>query len=61
MERKTPAAANGNRGLEMLAGGFHGPLTLATYRAQLIASRYAIPIQTAAIVAGLYFMEANHG
>ena len=52
MERKTPTACSG-RGLEMLAGGFHGPLTLATYRAQLIASRHALPIETAALVAAL--------
>ncbi len=52
MERKTPAACSG-RGLEMLAGGFHSPLTLATYRAQLMASRYALPFETAELVAAL--------
>ena len=52
MERKTPTA-QGGRGLEMLAGGFHVPLTLATYRAQHLASRYALPIETAALVATL--------
>ena len=60
MERKTPAACGG-RGLEMLAGGFHGPLTLAKYRAQHIASRYALPIETAALVAALALGGAHHG
>ena len=52
MERKTPTAGESGRGVEMLAG-FHCPHTLAAYRAQLFASRYAIPIETAALVAAL--------
>ena len=47
MESKTPAAC-GDRGLEMLAG-FQRPLNLSAYRAQLIASRYALPIETTAL------------
>ena len=54
MERETPTACGcSGRGLELLGGSFHVPHTLAAYRAQLFASRYAIPIETAALVAAL--------
>lgn len=59
MKRKTPTAQSG-RGLEML-GGFHGPVTLATYRAQHFASRYALTIETAALVAALTLGSGHHG
>ena len=59
MEPKTPTARSG-RGLDML-GGIHGSVTLSTYRAQLFASRYAIPIETAALVAALALEGAHHG
>lgn len=59
MERKTPTACSG-RGLEMLAGGFHRPLTLVAFRAQLIASRYALPLETAAVVAALALGSGDH-
>jgi hypothetical protein len=52
MERKTPAA-RGDRGSETLPGGFDGPFTTTAYRAQIIASRYALPAETAALVAAL--------
>jgi hypothetical protein len=59
MEKKTPTA-NG-RGMETLAGNFHAHLSLNSYRAQLIASRYALPIETAAIMAAFAFGGAAHG
>ena len=59
MEMKRPAATNG-RAMEKLGGDFHCPFTLSTFRAQLIASRYALPLETAAIVAGLAF-GGHHG
>jgi hypothetical protein len=34
-------------------------ITLASYRAQVIAARFAVPLETAAILAILYFMEAR--
>lgn len=52
MERKTPAA-RGDRGHETLPGGFHGSLTTTAYRAQILASRYALPPETAVLVAAL--------
>lgn len=58
-ERKTPAA-NG-RGVEMLPGDFRAPFTLAAYRAQSLAARFAIPIETAALVAALAWGGAGHG
>lgn len=60
MQNKTPAATN-SRGLETLAGNFHAPFTLSGYRAQLIAGRFALPIEHAAIVAALAFGGAHHG
>jgi len=35
--------------------------SLSTFRAQLVASRYALPLETAAIVAALAFGGAAHG
>ena len=61
MERQTPAA-QGDRGMEKLGGQFHDLDTLTTYRAQHIAARYAIPIQSAAIIAAFAFHGGNaHG
>jgi hypothetical protein len=60
MERKTPAA-QGGRGMELLAGASVAPITLTTLRAQHIAARYALPIEQAAIVAALAFGGAHHG
>jgi hypothetical protein len=51
MKAKTPAA-NG-RGMETLTGNFLAPITLASYHAQLIAARYALPFETAALVAAM--------
>lgn len=59
MKTKTPAA-NG-RGVEMLTGDFHTPFTLATFRAQSFAARFAIAIETAALVAALAWGGAHHG
>ncbi|MDE1915015.1 MAG: hypothetical protein KGJ57_04980 [Sphingomonadales bacterium] len=36
-------------------------LTLSALQIQHLAARYAIPVETAAIMAGLVFMEARHG
>lgn len=60
MERKTPAASSG-RGMELLAGASVAPLTLTAYRAQHLASRFALPIETAAILAALAFGGNAHG
>ena len=61
METKTPAAA-GSRDLGTLGGIFQTPFTLANYRAQVIASRFAVPLEAAAIVAALAFAGgAHHG
>ena len=60
MESKTPTAGESGRGVEMLAG-FLRPHTLASYRAQHFASRYALPIETAALVAALALEGAPHG
>ena len=57
METKTPTAGSG-RGLDML-GGIDGSVTLPTYRAQLFASRYALPIETATLVAALALGGCN--
>ena len=42
-----------------MLGGIDGSVTLPTYRAQLFASRYAIPIDTAALVAALALGGCN--
>ena len=60
MKHKTPAARS-SRGLETLAGNLQAPLTVAAYRAQLIAARYAMPLNHAAIVASLAFGGVGHG
>lgn len=54
MAKKTPAATNGS-GMETLPGNFQAPLTLSTLRIQHLAARYALPLETAAIVAALAF------
>lgn len=58
MERKTPAATNG-RGMETLPGNFHAPFTLTAYRAQHLAARFPLPIETAAIMAAFAFGGAH--
>ncbi len=60
MARKTPAA-RGDRGMETLPGNFHTSFALTSYRTQATACRYALPIETAAIVAALAFGGARHG
>jgi len=59
MERKAPAAL-GSEGRETLGGGFSGPFSTTAYRAQIVAARYALPIETAAIIAALAW-GAHHG
>lgn len=39
---------------------FQDALSLAGYRAQLFASRYALPVETAALVAALALGSAHH-
>ena len=39
----------------------HDVLSLATYRTQHFAARYALPIETAALVAALALEGAHHG
>ena len=60
MARKTPAAMGG-RGAETLVGPSAPILTLATIRAQHVAARYGLPIETAAIVAALAFGGGVNG
>ena len=58
MAKKTPAV-NG-RGMETLTGIFHGPITLAAFQTQRLAARFALPLETAAILATLAFGGAAH-
>ena len=60
MERKTPAA-HSDRGMETLPGNFQAPFTLPSYRAQHLAARFALPPETAAILAALVFAGGTHG
>jgi hypothetical protein len=62
MEWKTPTGRTG-RGLEMLAGASDPSITLAAYRAQHLAARFALPIEQAAMIATLAFAHggAHHG
>lgn len=47
---------------DILGGPSHDSLTLTTYRLQCLAARYALPVETAAIVAALAFAGgAHHG
>ena len=59
MAKKTPAVTG--RGMETLSGNFQAPITLTSYRAQHLAARFALPIETAAIVAALAFAGGAHG
>ena len=52
MKRIAPAAKS-DRGHETLPGGFSGPYTTTAYRSQIIAAKYALPLETAAIIAVL--------
>ena len=60
MKRNTPAA-QGGRGVELLAGASTAPITLTAYRAQHLAARYGLAVETAATVAALHFGGAHHG
>jgi hypothetical protein len=60
MEQKAPAA-RGDEGRETLGGGFSGSFTTTAYRAQIVAARFAIPLETAAIIAALAFGGSQHG
>jgi hypothetical protein len=60
MERKTPTALGG-RGMEKLAGGSNASFSTMAYRAQIVAARYALPLETAAIIAALAFGGSQHG
>jgi hypothetical protein len=59
MKTKTPPVGEVSRGLP--ASFTPANLTLSALRVQHLTARYALPIETAAIVAGLVFMEAHHG
>ena len=59
MAKKTPTA-NGE-GMETLPGNFQAPFTLTSYRAQHLAARFALPLETAAILAALAFAGGTHG
>jgi len=59
--KPTTPAAQGGRGGDMLAGASSAPITLAAYRAQRLAARFALPIEQAAIVAALAFGGGAHG
>lgn len=57
---KNPTPTKGSRAFSVAPASITLPI-LTTYRAQLIASRFALPIETAAIIAGLVFMGGAHG
>ena len=57
MKRMTPAA-QGDRGHEMLGCSFSGT---TAYRAQILASRYALSLESAAIIAALAWEQMHHG
>lgn len=58
MERKTPTAWGG-RGMEKLAGGSDVSLSTTAYGAQIVATRFAVPLETAVIIAALAFGGAH--
>ena len=60
MKRMTPAA-QGDRGHETLGGSFTGTLTTTAYRAAILASRYALTTESAAIIAALAWEQMHHG
>ena len=60
MERKTPAA-QGDRGVEKLAGDFQVLNTPTIYQVQLLIARYALSFESAAIIAALAFEGGHHG
>jgi len=57
--QKTPPKGEVSHG--RLASFTPETFSLSTLRAQLVASRYALPLETAAIVAALAFGGAAHG
>jgi len=59
MAKKTPAVTG--RGVEVLTCFSSAQTITATLRIQYLASRYALPLETAAIVAALAFGGAAHG
>ncbi|MBN9146235.1 MAG: hypothetical protein BGP00_06055 [Novosphingobium sp. 63-713] len=60
MKTKTPNLAVGAS--RNSCGGIScDTFTLSAFRAQHLASRYALPLETAAIVAALAFGGAHHG
>jgi len=59
MKSKTPATAEVSRGL--LPSFSPANLSLSTLRAQHVANRYALPAETAAIIAALAFGGTAHG
>ena len=60
MERKTPAA-QGDRGVEKLAGHFHALNTPTAFQVQHLIARHALTFETAAIIAALAFGGSHHG
>lgn len=60
MERKTPAAQR-DRGVEKLAGNLHALNTPTAFQVQHLISRYALTVESAAIIAALAFGGGHHG
>ena len=57
-ENPTP---KGRASCDMVSTASHEPYTLTALRLQFLASRFALPIETAAIIAALAFGGAAHG
>ena len=57
MTAKTPTLKG--RGMEKLAGHFHALSIQNTFHTQCLASRFALPIETAAIMAAFAFGGAH--
>jgi hypothetical protein len=60
MRKETPAA-RGDRGVDLLPGASTPSIALAAYRAKHLASRFSLPMETAAIYAAIAFGSAHHG
>lgn len=58
MDKKNPATKDGV--VDLLAG-IRSPITASSFQVQILMSRHALPLQTAALVAALAFEGTAHG
>jgi len=61
MTQKENPTAKGRASCNLFGDKMPDALTLSAYRAQHIAVRYAVPLETAAILAALAFGGAHYG